>query len=377
MFIIDRYLLRFFIRVLVFSFLSMTGLFIMVDTAGNLDEFLAYGKQTGSTVQVLVDYYGPRVLQFFDRTSAVLSLIAAMFTVGWLQRTNELTAILAGGIPKSRVIRPLVAGALVVSLLAVANRELLIPKLRDRLIYNAQNMMGETARPMTPAYDNETEVFFDGRAAMGKERRIDDVKLELPPSLSAFATKLTAKRAYHKPAQGDRPAGFLLEEVDKPADFAKRPSARIGDRTIIFTPADSEGLEPNQVFVASNLEFEQLAAGPAWQDLASTKDLIIGLRRASLDYGAGTRVRVHARLLQPVLDMTLLLLGLPLAFGRDNRNLFLAIGTSLLLVCLFYVVTLSCHGLGSIYLIRPSLAAWLPILVFAPAAVALSRRIWE
>ena len=45
------------------------------------------------------------------------------------------------------------------------------------------------------------------------------------------------------------------------------------------------------------------------------------------------------------------------------------------LTAVFMVVGFACQKLGSIMLIRPSLAAWLPLLIFVPVATALYDRI--
>ena len=48
--------------------------------------------------------------------------------------------------PQRRIIKPLVAAAVLVSVLAIANRELLIPSVRDKLANNAQNWLGDNER---------------------------------------------------------------------------------------------------------------------------------------------------------------------------------------------------------------------------------------
>ena len=164
---IDRYILRLFTKVALISFASLTGLYIMIDTAGNFEEFVSYSGRLGGFFRVIGDYYGPRVFTFFDRISGLLPLIAAMFAVTWLQRTNELTALMAGGVSKLRVLAPLIIAAVVVSLLGVANRELLIPSVREKLTRNAQDWLGETPRPLTPRYD----ITFSSLADPWKRRR--------------------------------------------------------------------------------------------------------------------------------------------------------------------------------------------------------------
>ena len=50
------------------------------------------------------------------------------------------------------------------------------------------------------------------------------------------------------------------------------------------------------------------------------------MRNPSLDYGADVRVAIHGRIVKPLLDMTLLFLGLPLVVTRESRNVFIAMG---------------------------------------------------
>ena len=86
------------------------------------------------------------------------------------------------------------------------------------------------------------------------------------------------------------------------------------------------GSSPDQCFIASNLDFEQLTGGMGFKNFSSTAQLIAGLDNSSVGFGADVRVKVHARIVQPLLDITLLFLGLPLVVRRESHNVFLAIG---------------------------------------------------
>src|SRR5262245_24789596 len=130
--IIDRYLLRQFVQVLIICFLSLVGLYIVIDAFSHLDHFVDYSEKHGSLLGILAGYYGYRALWFVDRLSGVLALVALMFTVTWIQRHNEMTALLAAGVTRTRVLRPVIIAALGVSLLAAANRGGGLPNIRHR-----------------------------------------------------------------------------------------------------------------------------------------------------------------------------------------------------------------------------------------------------
>ena len=159
--------------------------------------------------------------------------------------------------------------------------------------------------------------------------------------------------------------------------MAKRPSILQNGKPIILTPHDFRWLKDDECFVASDITFEQLVGADDWRQYASFVELVAGLRNRSLALGADVAVAIHARPLQPVLDMTLLFLGLPLMLRRGNRNVFVAIGMCVGLVVAFLMLVMGAQYLGSSYWISPSLAAWLPLMVFVPLAIAISDPLRE
>lgn len=370
--IMDGYLVRQFVQAFAITFVSLTGLYIVIDAFGHLDEFVAHAERHGSLLSILTNYYTHRSLVFFDMTSGILALLSSVFTVTWLQRHQELTALLAAGIPTLRVVKPILICALTVSLLAAATREVVIPPLRHDLDRNTDDLADEQGRDIQPRYDHETGVFLDGKKAFSHEQRIQGPNFHLRAALSRYGNRLIAESAHWKPAAGSQPAGYLLTGVSEPKELASRPSLLLGSRPVLITPKDAPWLKADECFLASQVSFDLLHGGKAWQQYASTWALIRGLANSSVGFGAEVRVTIHSRFVQPLLDATLLLLGLPLAISQGRRNLFAAIGLCLLLVVVFMMVVIACQYLGFHSLVRPSLAAWLPLFIFVPAAVSVS-----
>ncbi len=378
--IIDRYMLRQFLQTFLICFCSLTGLFIVIDGFGNLEEFIRFAPEHGGLLAVMGEYYAYQSLAFFDTTSHILTLIAAMFTVTWIQRHNELTALESAGIPKLRVVKPVIIAAVVISLLSAANRELIIPipSVRSHLSHNAQDLQGSAAKPLTPLWDNETVVWIGGFGSemQASEQRIHKPDFHLPAGLDRYGPRLLAEDAWYRSPQADRPGGYLFRNVTQPKGLDNEPSLSLGDRPVLLTPRDHGWLKPGECFVASNVSFDDLQAGDGWQ-WSSTLEMIRGLHNRSLDFGADARLAIHARIVQPVLDVTLLFLGLPLVLSRSNRNVFLAIGLCLVLVVAFMLVVQACKTLGSRYWLEPALAAWLPLMIFVPCAVGLFQPLRE
>jgi lipopolysaccharide export system permease protein len=368
--IIDRYMLRQFVQVLVICFLSLIGLYIVIDAFGHLDHFVDYAEEHGSLLGVLLSYYAYRGIAFFDRTSGILTLVAVMFTVTWIQRHHEMTALLAAGVPRTRVLRPVLIAAICVSLAAAANREFVMPAIRQHLANDTKNLGGQEQTLAQGRFDSN-DILIGGNKIVPAEQKITEAKFVLPRTLDRYGRQITAAEARFLPANGGLPSGYLLSGVTAPKQLLKQTSLLVENAPVVMTPLGNDWLKADQLFVVSSLSFEFLAAGATWRDFASTPEMIRELRNPSSDLGADVRVAIHGRFMQPFLDMTLLFLGMPFVITRTNRNPFIAIGLCLGVVTVFMVVVLGCQYLGSNGTISAPLAAWLPLIMFAPLAAAM------
>lgn len=383
--IIDRYLLRQFVQTFVICFLSLTGLYIVIDLFTNLDQFVRCGQKVGGTFSFIAHYYGYRWILVFEMFSGTFALISAMFTVAWIQRHNEMTALMAVGVSRIRVLAPIIAAVVAVSVLSVANRELLMPQYRHDLSRRPQNPLGDKPERFSPRYDEQTNVLLGGKHAYAEGRWIEQPNFSLmraAPALRAYGDQLSADKATYWPPQGDRPGGYLLEGVREPKHLDTRESLPKPPRDgppVLITPRDAPGwLKPDQCFLRSKVDFDLLTGDDAFRNLSSTAQLVASLRNPSLDFGADARVAIHARMVKPLLDLTLLFLGLPLVVTRENRNVFLAMGLCMAVTVAFTLAVIGLRHLGDISFINtPALAAWMPLMIFVPLAVWLAESLWD
>ena len=234
--IIDRYVLQLFLRVLVICFLSLTGLYIVIDAFTHLDDLLEIAGQHGSLLGLMSEYYGARVLAFFDRTSALMTLVAATFVATSLQRSNELAALMAAGIPKVRVVVPLIAAALAVSLLAAANRELGIPQFREQLMRNTRDWDGRAEKKVDPRYDNRTDILISGHHTLAAEQCIVQPTFRRQPELGRFGSQLSGDKAFYRPAENGRPGGYLLVGSGCRKTWSQVPSFSLDGTPVVLSP---------------------------------------------------------------------------------------------------------------------------------------------
>jgi lipopolysaccharide export system permease protein len=376
--IIDRYLLRQFVQAFFICFFSLTGLYVVFDAFTNLEEFMRCAEGQQELLELMAGFYGYRSIYFFDRTAGLLTLIAAMLTVTLIQRHNEMTALMAAGISRFRIALPVIAVSVCIAVLATFNRELVIPQCREQLSRTATDPLGMAGAPLQPRYDNQTDILIRGKTTYAGNERISEPNFLLPSGLNRYGKQLVADEAFYRPPEGDRPGGYLLKKVSRPKHLAQRPSLSLDGRPVIITPRDApDWLQGDQCFVVSKVNFEQLTGGLNWRQYASTSELIAGLYNPSLDFGADVRVTIHSRIVQPLLDITLLFLGLPLVIAQKQRNVFIAIGMCMGVVTVFIAVAIAFQYLGSSYLLSPALAVWMPLIIFVPVAAGMGESMWR
>lgn len=372
--VVDRYLIALFLKILLVCFVSLSGLFVVIHLFTNLDEFQGLADKTGGTARLMVEFYGPRLLDLFDRTAPSLTLVAAVAALAWMQRRQELTAVEAAGVPRSRLFFSLVLASLAIVVISIANREYWIPKYRNELIGTLQNWQGPSQPIVNYQKDHTSEIRVSGARLAYAQAKIEEPEIQLPLDAGGAVSRILAKTATFVPATAEHPAGLLLEDILDPPVRTLLEELDQGPASVIWSPPKHLWLKPNQVFVRTALTLDELAYGQNSGEFSSLTEMIRTIRRPTQWYSHGNRIALHQRIVRPALDLTLLLVALPLALLYTDRNLFVAAMLCVGIVVAFQIVSLASTSLGSLSLIKSSaLAAWIPLIAFLPLTVFTLR----
>lgn len=374
--IFDRYLLSVFLWTFTICFLSFAGLFVVVHLFSNLDELSALSEKFGWS-NLLIEFYGPRIAEIFDKTSSILILTSAIFAVSLLKRRREMTAVEAAGVTKMRILRPIFFLSLLLIGLTVANREIVLPKYKKQLVQTAQTWGDFGNVDLSVQEDLETGIVVRGDQLVINQKKITSPDVQLPVQASHILPRVNAEWAILEPANEIHPAGLRLFNVSNPTNLAKIPSLEIENGPkIMYSPFDQKWLAEDQCFVACNFELDQMAYGPKMANYLTTPELIKESRKPRRWKRNEQKIKVHSRFVRPVLDLTLLLLGLPLVMGAIERNVFVSFGICFWIVASFQLTIAAAHFCGASGLITPpALAAWLPALIFTPLAFVSMRKL--
>src|SRR5262249_27259949 len=127
--LLDRLLVRSYVKSYLICFVSLIGLYVVVDLFTHVDDFMQKQTDFWVVTQNILQFYGYGIIQIFARLCEMIVLLAAMFTIAWVQRNNELLPLLSAGVSTRRVLRPVLMTAVVFLTLSVLNQELVIPRI--------------------------------------------------------------------------------------------------------------------------------------------------------------------------------------------------------------------------------------------------------
>lgn len=371
---IDRYVLTLFLRTVLICFCSLAGIFIVFHAFTSMDDLVKQAQQEDGLLRVMMRYYGPYMLLLFDWTGAIIALMAFLFTIGWLRRTGEMTAILSAGVSHGRIFRPILIASLVLVVLQLANRELVLPGYRDVLTMKAKDISGENEQPILAQYDKVNRVLIDGSSLVTLSQVIREPSFRLDGDYPGFGDLLLANSARWLDADDQHPAGYLLDGVQRPDRIDQLRSVGVQDRLILMTGRDQIWLGARQCFFATSIHTDFLQTNQSATRMASVRELAERVRNPAVHSSMGLKVLLHERILRLPLDYSLILLGLPMVVNRHGRNLFVMIGAAMLTVMAFFAIkTLAGAMGGSGYLLSPMMAAWLPLLILGPVAYVRLR----
>jgi lipopolysaccharide export system permease protein len=358
---IDRLLVKGYFKAYLVCLVSLLSLYIVIDLFTNLDDFTAKKPGLLPILSHIASYYAYRSSKIFDQLCEPIVLLAAMFTVAWMQRNNELLPLLSAGVSTRRVVLPVLLSAWVMLTLAVVNGELVIPRIATKLVLDKSDPEAEKEVTVRAAHEpNGIEI--DGGVASRRGLVVRPFNCTIPAGVARNLTHLAAAEAYYKPLEPDEPrsGGWLLIN-------AQPPTLENWDNKAVLEPIDR-----GKYFLrTTEIDFESLTRDPKWFQLASTPRLFEELQNPDTTRVASLAVLFHMRLTRPILGMVLVFMGLSVILTDQNRNVFISAGLCLVLCAVFFAGIFAARQLGEADMLSPALAAWLPVLLFGPLAFVM------
>ena len=157
---LDRYIVRNFVGSAILWFVVLMALRIVTDLFVNIDEFAELKEPFGDTLGHIGTFYGYQSLLYFIELGGVIIVAAATFSLARMNRTNELTAILASGVSLHRVVWPVVLCAMLMGGAIIADQEFVIPRVASKLVRSRDDVPGTEEFRVQMTTDGRNTVWY-------------------------------------------------------------------------------------------------------------------------------------------------------------------------------------------------------------------------
>lgn len=365
--ILDRYVVKNFLIGYVIAFCVLIGLRIITDLFVNLDEFTEHaGLETKAVLKNILLFYCFNCTIYFRDFAGMITAVAAAFSFGKMVRSNELVAVMASGISLKRVIAPIVFLALLLTGLLVIDQELIIPKLADKLVRSHDDLPGQESYDVRFIGDGNGSLICAQRfdvetSTLVKPMILRRKEIASRPGTWEVSGRLTADEAVYNeetgrwdlysrdPNNGERlPYGIYYER------------STMKEEAIVSYRSD---LTARDIPIRRKSEHKALLSMRELSALAAQKTQIRGMAQLSS--------QKHFRITDPIINMAMLMVSLPILVCRDPKSMKSAVMISFAITGACFITTFVCRIFATEVVfdkVVPALWAWLPVFIFMPIA---------
>lgn len=372
--LLDRYIIRNFLLNYLLAFAVLVGMYTLLDLIINFDRFTKFAPPGAGSVASffnllgdITDYYAYRMLVIFQQISAAIPLLAAGFTMVRMTRHNELTAMLASGVSLYRVALPIIFCALFFSGLVVIDQEILMPRFVDKLLRQHDEVSHVPTRddPLYFVRNDDDNSLLTASRYDPAARRMQDVRIIQRDKNGTPIRRIMASEAVWDPKAEVAPGAgiyglWILKNARMVDDTGgDDPTRRVAEK-IDFMPYRTR-LTPEQL----DLVFTKKAV-----DYLSSAQVQTLIQDSPEVTKTSLEKMMHIRFTQPIMNVILLMMGLPFLLTREPRQLIknMIYCTAVTAFC-FVATFVMFQAAGQA--LPPLLGAWLPVLLFGPLAVAM------
>lgn len=357
--LLDRYVIRTYLRLLVLSIGSLMVLFYVISTVDLSDRI----GRNGVTTAMFVRYLWHMTPEYLSYVFPLSILIAGLGTLGALTRTNELMVMRACGISLYRAAAPLLAmsGVWAVLLFAMGSdvqaRSKRTATLLDDQIRGRESHTVSLTNP-------RWLVGEDGRIYHFQVYEAASPRNAHRPTVHGLAIYETAKAPYRLVTHTTAERAALTDNVWRPATaWIQRFDANAGAearRDVTGAPLTLPDVE----------EFRRVQGDASQMTLGELREYVRRFGESGYNI-AEHEVGLHQKLAFPAVAIIMTLIAIPFGATTGRKGALYGIAIAFLLAGAYFLVQTFFTAVGAAGIMPPALAAWGTNGVFALGALYL------
>jgi len=348
--ILDKYILKRVISSYIVVLFCFIGLHLIIDLFSNLSDFL----REKTSIYVILNYYFYLFPLIFLRTSTFSIPISVLFSLGELNKNNEITSMRSSGISIIRLSLPIIIFALLLSFISLFLQERVLiysqKKVEDiKLEYIKRGYKGEKAE-RNFVFRHKNQLFFVSKF-LPQENSLNDVVIFKEDKQGDIKEKIVCQTVIY---DGTKWKAFNVigYQVDKQGEIVDHPfywenlELDLDEKPKTITLKKSSFSQ----FLSLNVlkkEIERLK-------LTASSGLLYNL---IIDY--------NKKIAEPFSHLFLVIGVLPFALEIRKRKVGLsALGGGFIFGFIYYVIFSVSIAFGKAGIIIPALSSWVAPLFF-------------
>lgn len=350
--ILDRYILREFLKVLALVLISVVALFIIIDYTDTAKD----ARENGIAASVLLTYYRFQIFGVLNWTLPISVLVATLVTFAMMSKNNEVTAIKSSGVSLYRIGAPIVAVAVLLSVVAYLNLDFIVPYSASRASELKRRIEGKPA--ITAEAQQKLWYLGKGRYIINflnydrDRQRLTQVQVfEFHPTEFRLTRRVYAHRATWNGQAWAFENGWMRSFRD--------------DNTSTFSTID----RPLALFYPETPEDFATEVKPPEQMTYAQLRRYVNTLRASGYAADSLEAKLYEKTSWPAICIVMGLIAMPFAFKMGKRGALTGVGVAIILGVVYWLIFAVFTKFGEVGNLPPLLSAWSANILFALAAV--------
>jgi lipopolysaccharide export system permease protein len=355
---LDRYVVRYFLQAYLYCIAGFTSIWFIFDVSDNISTFL--DQRISRTL--ILEYYLSQIPQILVILLPVALLLALLFSLGRMSRSNEIVSMLTSGVSLPRILAPLLFIGLLTTAASTALNYSMAPHgeyAHKRLLEDPQSrrqQQGLTAQIFRNRTDNRTwfiQQFFPG------DNKFNTVHIVQQDGNDHIVTAYIVTTAFYHPENHDWEfQGVKVVHYDEAGNIT---DSRIHtEESLIIT----DWSETPFRLSSANVRAEHLSVPELRDYLQFNSDFPTTLL-------APFATHLEYRIALPWTCAVVALIAASLGVGYSRRGILSSVAAAILLVFSMNFVMHLFLALGEGARIPNWAAAWTPNLIFGAIGLVL------
>ncbi|HEV8311305.1 MAG TPA: LPS export ABC transporter permease LptF [Methylomirabilota bacterium] len=361
--IVDRYLSREFLTLFVYGLALVTVIVIIGDLMTTLDRYL----RQKPPLWYIIEHFVYRTPPFVYQGLHIVVLMSTILLFLNLSRSNELTALKAGGISLYRVSLPIFGLAALVTLGSLSFQETMLPILNQKGVEVDEIKI---KRRTLPQLQKRTQIWYRGREGPARESRLYHMELLDPANLEMSGVSVYEVGADFAVRRRWDARSMRWRELDQSWElrdgFLREFEVGKADRVQPFRTTSVRLPERFD-------DFAQIPKAPDVMNYAELKAYITRLQESGHKV-AKYLVDLYSKVAYPFAHLIMALVGIPFALQSPRGGRVIGIVLCLALGLGYFLVHSAALALARTEILPPMVAAWAANFLFATLGLFLFLR---